>query len=101
MSEREPQLAALVLGEWHHEWSEWTAKGGELIVWVEDLPVVNEGDKVSLHYRGARKGETLHPGDVPVKKIEGAHGGFHIVLNAGRDVVDEIAELHPSEAVTT
>lgn len=101
MSEREPGLQALVLGEWYHEWSEWTANDGQLIVWVEDLPVINEGDKVSLRYYGPALGDTVETGEVPIEKIEGAHGGFHVVLNADEGFVDEIAELHPSEAVTT
>lgn len=94
---REPTITATKIGQtvkvvglWH-EWS-WT-DDGLIVVWVRELPLIEEGDEVGLMYSGPEWGDTANQFEAPIEKIEPAHGGFHLAIDAGEEFIDAFGSL--------
>lgn len=98
MTERTPSIEAVALGEWAESFRQWSFDSGRLVVWVEDAPPVDEGDAASLNYFGPSKGETATAFDVPIQTIEAAHGGFHVTFDVPLGFIEDVTELHPTDA---
>lgn len=98
MTDRTPTVCALIHRDWYDDWQSWSSVGDRyVVVWVEDLPLVDEGDEVDLTYFGPVEGDTAAAFDAPIDRIEPAHGGFHIAFDAGEEFVEQLGE--PSDDV--
>lgn len=100
MSDRTPWLSVVKLGNWHDDWKAWHSIGERFVaVWVEDLPLIDEGDEVDLFYFGPVEGDVAHGIDVPVERVLPSPGGFHIVFDAGPQFVHSFLDLDEPEVV--
>lgn len=102
MSSRTPSIVAVRQHQdealrWVHSWRYWDVlEVGHLALWVEDLPVIDDGDEVLLTYFGPEVGDTANV-DAIIATIERGTGGFWLVVCAGDEFVEELGD--PSDEV--